>query len=244
MDKIVFLHIHKTGGTSLHEFLLTQFPNDRVCPERFNHLEEYTKEQLAGYEFFSGHFTARSIDRIDGPKKVFTFLREPKARVLSLYYFWKSHKEEIIEKGIHGPRLARSMPLIEFLRHGVSGIDNYTARTLAGRSRPGSEYRGMESEARLVADAKHTLDQMTTYGLFEDFERSFCLAVSDLGFDPPATIPHALNSMKLDRRRFEMTAREPVSEEVDEELERLTHLDKEVYEYALARFQERADVHR
>jgi hypothetical protein len=39
--KLVFLHIPKTGGQTLHNLLLPHFAPEVVCPERFNGLRHF-----------------------------------------------------------------------------------------------------------------------------------------------------------------------------------------------------------
>jgi len=105
------MHIPKTGGTSLHDILVGNFCPEEICPERFNALKKYSQEELARYSYFSGHFDRESINYISADKDIITLFREPKARILSLYYFWKAHKNSHIEKhNLEGPRaLARRL---------------------------------------------------------------------------------------------------------------------------------------
>lgn len=74
-DNYIFLHIPKCGGTSLRQVLETESNQDRY--KCYNHLK---------------------YERIPNAKKsfVFTFVRNPWSRILSLYMFWKNQTPEHI----------------------------------------------------------------------------------------------------------------------------------------------------
>ena len=106
--RLVFLHLPKTGGTALHQQLLTNFRPEEVCPIRFSRLVEQPREALERYVFFSGHFNFDHVRHIPGETYVVTVLREPRQRILSNYYFWKRHRAEVVERqNLEGPRIAR-----------------------------------------------------------------------------------------------------------------------------------------
>jgi len=46
-EKIVFLHLPKTGGTTLHHLLIEGRSDEEVCPERHNGLHSFTAGELA-----------------------------------------------------------------------------------------------------------------------------------------------------------------------------------------------------
>ena len=99
MDKLVFMHLPKTGGTTLHNLLSKNFNPEDICSERHNKLDTIEKFKLKSWIFFSGHYDLNSINQnISEPKKIITILREPKSRILSAYYFAKSHKQWFIDK--------------------------------------------------------------------------------------------------------------------------------------------------
>lgn len=137
MFKVVFQHIPKCAGTSVHQAFLEHFNDKSICPERFNKLESYSYEEINSYEFFSGHFDAWRTGLIPGPKFTFTFLREPIDRVISLYNFWRSHTwEHINENNLIGPSIAKSSTFEEFLKSQhiavKSDINNVFVRTALG----------------------------------------------------------------------------------------------------------------
>ena len=45
--RLVFLHIEKCGGTTLHALLAAHFDADRICPERHDGLGDWTVNELA-----------------------------------------------------------------------------------------------------------------------------------------------------------------------------------------------------
>ena len=96
-ERVVFVHIPKTGGTSLHAMLKGLFSDDEIHPERLNNFRDLDAESFTKYRLFSAHMDARTLPAIPDPKFTVTVLREPKARILSLYYFWKSHTWETIK---------------------------------------------------------------------------------------------------------------------------------------------------
>lgn len=92
--KIVFLHIPKTAGQSVHTALVNAYGNEAVCPARINeHLRKMSITELNRYEVFSGHLDWALLDCIKGPKYVFTILREPMDRILSFYFFLRDQAE-------------------------------------------------------------------------------------------------------------------------------------------------------
>lgn len=94
--KLVFLHIPKTAGQSVHAALEDAFGQEAMCPARVNdELRKLTITQLNRYQVFSGHFDWSLLDCIKGPKFVFTILREPLDRVLSFYFFLRDEASRL-----------------------------------------------------------------------------------------------------------------------------------------------------
>ena len=138
VPRLVFLHVPRTGGTTLHHHLAAHFAPHEICPERFSRLDKYSPDQLEKWRFFSGHFNADEIRRIPGPLFIVTILRNPIERLLSNYYFWKRQRPETIEKHrLDGPRLIKCGSLADFLRSNHGGVldstNNMMARRLAGQ---------------------------------------------------------------------------------------------------------------
>lgn len=94
--KIIFLHIPKTAGQSVHQFLIDSFGEDKVCPARVNdQLLCYSKKELDKYQVFSGHFDWCLLDTLSDPKFTFTILRAPHERIFSFYFYLRKEAEEL-----------------------------------------------------------------------------------------------------------------------------------------------------
>lgn len=88
---VIFLHIPKTAGQSVHAFLEGFFPANEVCPARENfQLLPLSIARLKQYRLFSGHLDWSLLDAVNGPRFVFTILREPAERILSFYFFLRN----------------------------------------------------------------------------------------------------------------------------------------------------------
>ncbi|MDV6344318.1 sulfotransferase family 2 domain-containing protein [Nitrosomonas sp. Is37] len=94
--KIIFLHIPKTAGQSIHAALVNAFGKEAVCPARVNdQLRQFSIAELNRYQVFSGHLDWSLLDCIKGPKYVFTVLREPMDRILSFYFYTRNQGENL-----------------------------------------------------------------------------------------------------------------------------------------------------
>lgn len=98
--RIIFLHIPKTAGQSVHEYLLGNFPKDAVCPARVNdQMKTLSTAELARYQVFSGHFDWSAFDALEGPRFVFTILRDPMERLLSFYFYLREQATHFLTLG-------------------------------------------------------------------------------------------------------------------------------------------------
>lgn len=240
---LIFLHLPKCGGTSLDEMLRPCFREEEVFPDRFNTLTRHAPDSLRPFRYFSGHFDRPNVEHVPEPRRVLTLLREPRARILSLYRFWRAHREAAFGHGTDLPwvRTARATPLLGFLRHAGDGvpeaIDNAMTRNLAGSGILSPNRRFSLPPEEMLFRAREFLESMTGFGLLEEIEEFVGRLRSRLGLPLPNSVPHALDHRRFGEYPHLDSAEEfdPVSAEVEAELERLTCLDQRLYAWARER---------
>jgi hypothetical protein len=85
---IVFLHIPKTAGQTVHSALSTVVGADRVSPVRVHTQAQGEAPQMpAGYGLYSGHLDWLELETLPEDRFVFTVLRDPYERLASFYFF-------------------------------------------------------------------------------------------------------------------------------------------------------------
>jgi hypothetical protein len=146
--KIVFLHIPKTAGQSVHTFLTRYFPKEEICPARENfQLLPISLPRRRMYRLFSGHLDWAQLDGIGYPRFIFTVLREPTERLLSFYFFLRQKAATIDPKILTRPehaglRAAITLAPDEYfcgappqIRTFIDGLyDNFYSYYFAGRT--------------------------------------------------------------------------------------------------------------
>lgn len=190
----VFLHLPKTGGTTVHGILGTHVEPRRTCRARYNNLLNLRAAEVASASYFSGHFDRRALAAIPGRDvRVFTMLREPRARLVSLYQFFRAHSDEVIVRdGLDHCRLAKQLGFGDFLREMLrlnpGAVDNVYLRCLAWQPSvqllPRVAELGHAAEAWL-ADALSFLRGMAAVGVMERFDASLKVILSACGLEMP-----------------------------------------------------------
>jgi hypothetical protein len=253
-EKYIFMHVPKTGGTTLHSVLVESFKSQDVCPERFNKLGNYKAGELAKYKFFSGHYDFISCQIIPGlNKKIFTFLREPKARLISLYYFLRSHTLDYSEaNNLNLAILANSHSFCEFLNSEdvrlTHNVFNPYLQLLTGK-RPSGEFDLIGNQLvlnnhdkELLEFSKERLLSLSAFGLLERFDDSVELISEELDLHLPKKIKRKMvlkdmvNSGSVHMQQVE---KEDFVEEHHKEILFNTYLDNKLYEYAEIIFDKR-----
>lgn len=107
---IVFLHIPKTGGSTICRYL------EMAYGERYAHLrgdaEVNAVTDWLQYDAIAGHFTAGVVNTIPRETRVFTVLRDPVERLASLYRWWHGHDRD---NPLEAIRNVQHMTFDEFL---------------------------------------------------------------------------------------------------------------------------------
>jgi len=92
MDKIVYAHIPKTGGTSLRNILKKHYKIKEDYRKSIN--QEFDEKN---YDLIVGHFNPSKYQKLyEDNWKFITWLREPAQRLYSLYYHYIRHKNEYV----------------------------------------------------------------------------------------------------------------------------------------------------
>lgn len=189
--RVIFLHIPKTAGQSVHAALATAFGREAVCPARSNEqLAQMSVSTLHKYRVFSGHLDWSMLDCLEGPKFTFTVLREPLERVLSLYFYLRKKAEaakpdERSRK--HGSRGAFELSPTEYFLGGKPKMrafldDNYdnfytyyfASRQYRARSRLAAAIRrGDLTREQLLANAKNNMARLDAVYSIDDMDAVF-----------------------------------------------------------------------
>lgn len=237
--KRIFLHIPKCGGSSLHKLLFAQFPVAKVCPIRHNRLNEMKSDVLSRYELYSGHFTRDAVEQfIQGPKSYVTVLRDPVGRLLSSYYFGRSHTWAFIRKhpqfseppaayDLHGMayRPAKELELGAYLDSEGKYLTGLMVRWIGG---------GQGSPDEMLSRAKLHLSQMDSVGLVEDMDASVADIFAAWSLPCPSVIPRELDQSRFGNTHpwLDVVEKQEITSAISDRLHEICQLDQELYEYA------------
>ena len=242
--RVGFLHLEKTAGSAVTQVLELLFHPAQISPFLAD-AHRVDADALRRAAFVRSHCDLPELRRIDPERFIVTFLREPRARILSLYHYWRSHTAEgQVAPGVHpGAALANRLGLLELLRDPSpairDAIDNFYVRRLTGIHDRGPEGDRLARDPDgALADALAALDGIEFVGVTERMDESMAALGRALEFVPPARSPRvngtADNAAELGVL-FRAVEREAITPEIEAELARLTRLDRTVYAAALAR---------
>lgn len=214
VPRTVFIHVPKTGGTTLDSHLADCYPAKLVCPARFHpELENLALEKdLSGYGLLSGHFYYSWILKYSGfgkETRYVTMLRDPVKRQISWYLHWM--RETV-----------RTYQHVSPLSHGWNEQCLYLSPLDTRRTQP--------SMREHLAAAKEALESFFFVGIQERFAESAGMLFQSLGMKRPSTIRV--------RNTAQKHAVELSRELLDEIVER-NWADIELYEYAKSLFEAR-----
>jgi hypothetical protein len=246
-DRLIFLHIEKTAGTTAHHILAQHFAEDQICPERFGNMAFWDARNFEPYRYFSMHASLRMINPIPQPRKIVTFLREPVARLLSHYNFWRSAKDEFIDsENLEHVRFMKTLDLKALLSPQPLALlpdfwNIYTHR-LAGDLHVSPSGKPWRDELEVLETALENLSNLTALGLTEYPALSFQRIAEDL------CIPNRYDGVRLNvsstnadvsPEAFERSDLSPLDDETMERVAGATRLDRHVYDAARRLFQDR-----
>lgn len=224
----IFNHIPKTGGISLLAVCSQNLEPAEISP----HLEDagirlVPTAQLERYKLIRGHFSVLVHTRLCRSRYSLTLLRDPIRRIFSTYTFWRTERDN------PWTAKARELPFADFVRYFMDSpaiIHNPYTHHFAGIGRDCGAYPADESA--LLAAAKRNLAAFNFVGICEEFGRSVSLLCAELGWRPPAVMPHENRTSSEDR----FGGIDPQTMEILRDRKRL---DLELYKYAVQLFHTR-----
>jgi hypothetical protein len=249
---LVFLHVQKTGGSTINELLIRLYKGVNVCipPDNGALIYKLSPGEMANYTVFTGHFNYDELSYI--PRRtlsVFCFVRNPRNRLLSLFYYWQAHEPSHRDYR-RGPALANRYPLKEFLEceqiNRTPEVWNHMTWALMGERQwqywqvliSQSGYNAtLLSEIRISIRAR--LRTLIFVGLQERFDESLEGLLRILGKAKPAVIS-SLNSLEqriASDAQFKKNYKRPTLSDADEAaIQNVIALDSILYEEATALF--------
>ncbi|MGM0876129.1 MAG: sulfotransferase family 2 domain-containing protein [Bacillota bacterium] len=218
---LIFMHISKTGGTTMNSIIQRQYHPSETKFKFFNTslFEEYIRttpaKQLAKLKCTGGHVEFRRIP-IERPYTYFTMLRDPVDRVISLYYYIKTPKDLN-----HLYNKTKDMSLEDF-------IESKDAKLLLRTSNEQTRFVSGQIDG-LEKAKENLLTEFIAFGLTERFDESLLLMSRKLGW----------RNMKYDKKN--VTKSRPRKKEIPidliKKIEKYNQLDLELYHYAKSLFE-------
>lgn len=136
-QNLIFLHLPKNGGTTIHSILDRHYKpenthnikvvnNSRLSTQEFIELPESERKKI---KLLKGHMLFGLHNYLYGESKYITFLRKPENRVVSLYYYLKNKPNYKIRNEIP----INNLTLDDFVRNiNIPELHNAQIRLISG----------------------------------------------------------------------------------------------------------------
>jgi hypothetical protein len=246
---LIFLHIPKAAGTTLHRIIERQYDSKAVfsnpdvisaklgerwkqvlAPQRWeiarDALESLSTVQKQELQVVKGHMSFGWHELLPQPCTYITILRDPIDLVISHYYY-------VLRQDGHHLRdeiVARNMSLGDYVSSGISlTVNNGQTRLVSGVN---EDIGFGKCTSRTLEVAKNNLiSHFSVVGLTEEFDKTLMLLKREFGWGMPFYV-----KQNVTRNR---PSRNDVSFEDLRVVEKYNELDIELYEYAKANFEAR-----
>jgi len=230
-DPLVLLHLHKTGGSTIHKLLEQHLPPARLAPRNRAGIPD--PESCMIYPIISGHVTAHFIQSLSGAPRVFTVMREPRQRLLSQIYFLKTYTVEHLETYDNPVALhIKETPLRELLRN--SEQMDWARDYYVKRLDPLFDEAKSEVSTPDVDRALSFLKRCIVVGVTSRLEAFVRVALPHFGVSTDMQVPCVNRRQDLENKPgFEPVKLETISGEDEAVISDLTRNDQELYTYAL-----------
>ena len=227
-DNLIFLHIPKAAGSTLHPVLERHYSKRAyrtiTVPQQLEAFKQLPQTKRSRIRLLKGHMPFGMHTHLEGRSRYVTLLRHPAERIVSHYYYVKRRPGHYLHH-----HLAAGMGLAEFASAGLSGeMDNGQVRLLSGHDQ---DIPCGQCTRDLLDTAQRNIEQhFAVAGLTERFDESLVLMAIELGWN---WTPYYLNR--------NVTEDKPVAKQIDpvalKAIEQANPLDFELYEWASRRFQ-------
>ena len=241
-----FLHFERTGGTSLAAALTDKFHPLQIGGTHGidDSLHPNAPPGAAPADLISdcklvwGHYDLPALHRLGEGRRLITILREPVARILSLYYFWRSiHPAQLADMSDSRVVRAQQLDLLGFLQSDHQpirdSIDNVYVRRLTGLYGGATTHDPLERDPENAMNrARESLDRFAFIGISENMADTFLGIEAVLGIklgESRRLNDIAANSIN-EPSLYRPVEREVVTPEITAALLHYTRLDRIIYE--------------
>lgn len=220
---LVFLHIGKTGGTTLRNVLEREYPDEAIyevdddaVDAAIKRLEDLPPERKRGLRLVQGHVGFGIHEALPQRVQYVTMVRDPVRRILSHYHYIRLNPQHHLHERVAG----EGMSLEEFAR-GASPVEptGVQVRKLAGLD--AGDPVGPDAVDAAISNLE---DHFLHVGVTERFDESLLLLKDKI----------SLSSASYARRN--QTPKRPTKEDTPEGtldvLREETQHEREVYEHA------------
>lgn len=130
MRTVVFLHIPKTAGQTVHNALVPAVGGpDNVSPIRVHSQAPKGPQMPAGYSLYSGHIDWTELETLPDDRFVFTVLRDPRERIASFFLYLYKEAQALSAKELALPQNTGKRRVLE------DSADEYFMGTTPGWQR-------------------------------------------------------------------------------------------------------------
>jgi hypothetical protein len=235
---LIFIHIPKTAGLTLSSVIRGRYDRSRIIrfdtlDRPLSDLEAIPLERRRQADVLMGHIHYGAHQYVPRESTYVTLLRDPVARVVSLYrYIYKEPRHPLHEE------MRRSrMGLVEYVESGIdcTQVDNGQTRQIAGvqHENPG--------EAELI-HATANLERMAFVGLTERFDESLLLMSRLFAWRLPLYVSRNVFARDSTVPVEDQPNTVSVSPEAMEVVRSHNHLDLELYDRSARLLAERVEM--
>ena len=228
-NKLIFIHIPKTGGSTLHQIIGRQYNSRSILnvknsreADQFKALplkEKHKTKVLKGHMAFGYHKAFSTPDTVG----YITMLRHPIDRVISNYYFILNRKNH----HTHTKLIANNYSLKDYVTSGViANAENAQVRLLSNNIYAPHG----ECTPKMLGQAKENLDRyFSVVGINSMFDASVLLMKNELNWQIPLYTRENVAKQKI--------LRSDIDEETLQVIKKYNALDIELFEWATLRLE-------